>query len=198
MERKEVLIGKKTLKKRIKQLAEQITKDYEGEKVTFMCILKGSLYFFADLTRRVDLDTELEFIRISTYQGQESTREPQMKLYPDNPVTGKNVVVVEDIIDTGITLDYLLKELKEQHPKSLKLCTLLDKPERREVENVNVDYVGFKIPNRFVIGFGLDLDEQYRTLNKVYCITDDPKEKIQEDKDNIKLQLVRKPKKKTE
>ena len=197
MENKRVLIDEQTLRERIKQLAAQITKDYEGEKVTLMCILKGSSYFFADLTRRIDLETELEFIRIATYQGEESTGEIDYKLKPDNPVTDKNVIVVEDIIDTGKTLSFLLAELQAQKPKSLKLCTLLDKPDRREYE-VDVDYVGFTIPNYFVFGYGLDVDERFRTFPDVNYFTNNTEDKVKEDQEAIKLQLIRKPKKKIE
>ena len=197
MENKRVLIDEKTLRERIKQLAAQITKDYQGEKVTLMWILKGTSYFFAELTRRIDLETELEFIRIATYQGEESTGKIDYKLKPDNPVTGKNVIVIEDIIDTGKTLSFLLDELQAQHPKSLKLCTLLDKPDRREYE-VNVDYVGFTIPNYFVFGYGLDVDERFRTFPDVNYFTNNTEDKVKEDQEAIKLQLVRKPKKKTE
>ena len=197
MENKRVLIDEQTLRERIKQLAAQITKDYEGEKVTLMCILKGSSYFFADLTRRIDLETELEFIRIATYQGEESTGEIDYKLKPDNPVTDKNVIVVEDIIDTGKTLSFLLAELQAQKPKSLKLCTLLDKPDRREYE-VDVDYVGFTIPNYFVFGYGLDVDERFRTFPDVNYFTNNTEDKVKKDQEAIKIQLIRKPKKKIE
>ena len=145
---KEVLIDEETISKRIIQLADQINNDYKGEKLTLVCILKGSLYFYADLSRKINLDTELEFIRVSSYEGENSTGKIDFKLDLDEEVTNKNVIVVEDIVDTGNTLDSLLKHLKKQKPKSLKLCTLLDKKDRRETE-VPIDYVGFKIPNYF-------------------------------------------------
>ena len=193
MEKKEVLINEKILQERIKQLAQEITEDFKGESLTMICILKGSLYFFADLSRRIDLDTELEFIRVSSYEGEKSTGKIKFLLDLDEPVTGKNVVVVEDIIDTGHTLSSLIKHLEKQKPKSLKLCTLLDKPERREVDDVKVDYVGFTIPNRFVIGFGLDLDQKYRNLPEIKCIINDGEEKmIKEDAKVIKKQLIKK------
>jgi len=188
MER-EILIDELTIEKRIKQIADQINQEFEGEQLTLICILKGSLYFYADLSRRINLDTELEFIRVSTYEGENSTGELDWKLKLDKPVTGKNVIVVEDIIDTGFTLSCLLEYLKEQKPKSLKLCTLLDKKERREIE-VPVDYVGFTIPNHFVIGYGLDLDQKYRNIPEIDCFIDeDKKEDLIKDRESIKLQL---------
>ncbi len=171
----ESLITKKEIKKRVKSLAKDITKDYQGESLTLICILKGSLYFFADLSRNIDLDVRLEFMRVASYEGEESTGDIDLKLDLDEPVTGKNVIVVEDIIDTGKTLSYLLDYLGSQNPKSLKLCTLLDKKERREEKDIKVDYVGFKIPNYFVIGYGLDLDQKYRNLPEIEHIVEDDK-----------------------
>ena len=170
MENRKILIDEKTLQKRIKQLAEQITEDFKGKKITLICILKGSLYFFADLTKRINLDSEIEFVRISSYEGENSTGKISLKLDTDKPITGKNVIVIEDIIDTGRTLSYLMAYLKTQKPRSLKLCTLLDKPGRREVKGIKVHYTGFTIPNHFVIGYGLDLDQKYRNLPEINCI----------------------------
>ena len=190
METKKILIDELTLQERIQQLADEITEDYQGKKLTLICILKGSIYFFTDLSRRIKLDTELEFIRVSSYNGENSTGEITLKLDLDNPITGKDVIVIEDIIDTGRTLSYLLKYLSKQNPNSLKLCTLLDKPERREVQDIKVDYTGFTIPNRFVISYGLDLDEQYRNIPEINCIIDESeKSQITKDKRNIKKQL---------
>ena len=188
-----VLINEKTIQERTRQLAEEITEDYQGKKLTLICILKGSIFFFTDLTRRINLDTELEFVRISSYAGENSTGDINLKVDLDNPVTGKDVIVIEDIIDTGRTLSYFMKHLQKQKPNSLRLCTLLDKPERREVDDVKVDYTGFTIPNRFVIGYGLDLDEQYRTIPQINCIINEDEEK-QIDKDSrvIKKQLLKK------
>ena len=196
MEKRRILIDEKTLQKRIKQLAAQITEDFKGKKLTIICILKGSLYFFADLTKRIDLESEIEFVRISSYQGKNSTGKIKLKLDTDEPVTGKNVLVIEDIIDTGRTLAYLMDYLKEQKPKKLKLCTLLDKPERREVKGIRVNYVGFTIPNRFVIGYSLDLDQEYRNLPEINCIiTEDEDEKqVKKDAKEIKKQLNESPK----
>ena len=189
-----VLINEKTIQERTRQLAQEITEDYKGKKLTMICILKGSIYFFTDLTRRIDLETELEFVRISSYEGENSTGDIKLKVDLDNPVTGKDVIVVEDIIDTGKTLAYFLDHLKKQKPNSLRLCTLLNKPERREVDNVDVDYIGFTIPNRFVIGYGLDLDEQYRNIPEVKCIIKEDEDKqIAKDSREIKKQLIKQP-----
>jgi hypoxanthine phosphoribosyltransferase len=195
MKSRKILIDEKTLQKRIKQLAEQITEDFKGQKITLICILKGSLYFFADLTKRIDIDSEIEFVRISSYIGTNSTGKITLKLDTDEKVTGKNILVVEDIIDTGRTLSYLMSYLKKQKPKKLKLVTLLDKPEGREVDDIKVDYVGFTIPDRFVIGYGLDLDQKYRNLPEIQCIINDKPEEIKQiEKDirNIKKQAIKK------
>ncbi len=195
MENRKILIDEKTLQKRIKQLAEQITNDFNGQKITLLCILKGSLYFFADLTKRIDLDSEIEFVRISSYVGTNSTGKISLKLDTDEKVTGKNVLVVEDIIDTGRTLSYLMAYLKKQKPKNLKLCTLLDKPEGREVDDIKVDYVGFTIPDRFVIGYGLDLDQKYRNLPEIQCIIKNTQaeiKQIEKDVRDIKKQANKK------
>lgn len=187
---RELLIDEITLKERIGQIANQINDDFKGEPITLICILKGSLYFYADLSRKIKLNTELEFMRVSSYDGEDSTGQIDFKLDLDNPVTNKNVIVVEDIIDTGHTLSYLLQYLKSQKPKSLKLCTLLDKEERREI-NIDIDYVGFKIPNHFVVGFGLDLDQKYRNIPEIECfIEDNEKDKLIEDREKIALQLI--------
>ena len=167
MERK-VLISNKEIKDRIKELGECINKDYKGEKITLICILKGSLYFFADLSREIKSDIELEFIRVASYDGYNSTGKIELKLNLDDTVRDKNVIVIEDIVDTGRTLDYLLKHLKSQKPKSLKLCSLLDKPDKRIIKNLKVDYVGFTIPDYYVFGYGLDVNQKYRNLPDIY------------------------------
>ncbi len=187
--KKKVLIDELTLQERITQLAKEITKDYKGKELTLICILKGSIFFFTDLARRINLDTRLEFIRVSSYEGEKSTGRIKLKVNLDEPITDKDVIVIEDIIDTGKTLSYLMKYLSKQKPHSLKLCTLLDKPEGRQVDDIIVDYVGFTIPNRFVIGYGLDLDEQYRNLPAVYCFTDDSEKILNIDRKNIKDQI---------
>lgn len=158
------LIDEQTLQKRIQEMADQIKKDYEGKQITFICILKGSVFFTVDLAKRTDADVRLEFIRVSSYGGDTcSSGEIKMKLDLKDTIRGKDVIVIEDIIDTGRTLKYLIEYLELKKPKSLKLCTLLNK-EARRVCDVKVDYIGFDIPDEFVIGYGLDYDEKYRNL----------------------------------
>lgn len=195
MEKRKVLIDEKTLQERINELAEQITNDYEGKEITIICILKGSMYFFTDLTKRIKLDTNIEFMRLSSYVGENSTGKVNIKLDLESSIKDKDILIVEDIIDSGKTMAFLLDYLALKNPNSIKLCVLLDKPERRTVENINADYVGFTIPNRFVIGYGLDLDEKYRNLPEINCITSDNDKILEEDKNAIKKQLVRNQKK---
>lgn len=159
------LIDEEKLRARIKELAKQIEKEYEGKEITLICILKGSVFFTVELAKNIEGDVKLEFIRVSSYgEGTESTGEIKMKLDLKDSIQGKDVIVIEDIIDTGRTLSYLIKYLEMKKPNSVKLCALLDKPERRVKKEVNVDYTGFKIPDKFVVGFGLDWDEKYRNL----------------------------------
>ena len=170
-------IDEKTLQKRVKSLAASIEDDYKDEEITFICILKGSIYFFTDLTRRIKNNINVEFMRVSSYgSGTESTGEIQLKLDLTASIEGKNVIVVEDIIDSGRTLSYLIKYLKIKKPKSLKLCTLLDKRNRRVVKDIKVDYIGFTIPDYFVVGYGLDLDEQYRNISCIKCFVKNKEE----------------------
>ena len=159
-----VLLSEEEVDKRIKEMAEQITKDYEGKNVHLICILKGSVFFTVELAKRITAPVELEFMCVSSY-GADTKSSGVVKITKDLDVSieGKNVLVIEDIIDSGRTLSYLLENLKTRNPKSLRLCTLLDKPDRRVV-NVNVDYVGFEIPDQFVVGYGLDCDQKYRNL----------------------------------
>lgn len=164
MDKIKVLIEEKKLNKRISEIASQIEKEYAGKEITLICILKGSVFFTVDLAKKIRGDVKLEFIRVSSYNdGTESSGEIKMKLDLKDSIKGKDVIVVEDIIDTGRTLSYLIEYLKMKKPNSVKLCALLDKPERR-VEDVKVDYTGFEIPDKFVVGYGLDFDEKYRNL----------------------------------
>lgn len=158
------LIDEEKLHVRIKEIAKQIEKEYEGKEITLICILKGSVFFTVELAKNIEGDVKLEFIRVSSYgEGTESTGEIKMKLDLKDSIKGKDVIVIEDIIDTGRTLSYLIEYLKMKKPNSVKLCALLDKPDRR-VKNVKVDYTGFQIPDKFVVGYGLDWDEKYRNL----------------------------------
>ena len=159
------LIDEEKLHARIKEMAQQIEKEYEGREITLICILKGSVFFTVELAKNIKSNVKLEFIRVSSYgEGTESTGEIKMKLDLKDSIQGKDVIVIEDIIDTGRTLSYLIKYLKMKKPNSVKLCALLDKPDRRVKKEVNVDYTGFQIPDKFVVGYGLDWDENYRNL----------------------------------
>ena len=164
MEDLKVLINEKELRTRINEIAKQIEEEYKGKEITLICILKGSVFFTVDLAKSINGDVKLEFIRVSSYNdGTESSGEIKMKLDLKDSIQGKDVIVIEDIIDTGRTLSYLIEYLKMKKPNSIKLCALLDKPDRRVID-VKVDYTGFQIPDKFVVGYGLDFDERYRNL----------------------------------
>ena len=152
----EVLLDEETLAKRIKEMGEQISKDYEGKEVIVICILKGSVIFVADLVREVTVPVSFDFMAVSSY-GNRTTTTGTVRILKDldYDIEGKHVLIVEDIIDSGVTLSYLIEHLAGRKPASLKLCTLLNKPERRKVE-VKVDYIGFTVPDAFLVGFGLD------------------------------------------
>ena len=162
-----ILITKEQIKKRVEEIAMEIKRDFGDEDLTMICILRGSTYFFADLTRALDNMVTLEFMSVSSYgSGTTSSGEVIINKDVSTPIQGKNVIVVEDIIDTGNTLSYLKRILLQRQPKALKICTLLDKPSRREVE-IEGDYVGFVIPNEFVVGYGLDYAQKYRNIPEV-------------------------------
>ncbi len=159
-----VLISKEDVEKRIHELAAQISADYAGESVHLVCILRGSIFFTCELAKYITVPVTIDFMSVSSY-GNETVSSGRIKILKDldDPIEGKNVLVVEDIVDTGKTLSHLLAVLKVREPKSLKLCTLLDKPDRREIE-VPVDYTGMQIPDLFVVGYGLDYAQKYRNL----------------------------------
>ena len=166
---KKQLITKEELSKKVKELGEKITCDFKDEDASLIVIglLKGSVVFMADLIREIKLPLEIDFIEASSYgEGTHTTREVKILKDLRSTISGKNVLVVEDIIDSGFTLKKILQILGSRNPKKVSLCTLLDKPERREVE-VEVQYVGFQIPNEFVVGYGLDFDEKYRNLEYI-------------------------------
>ena len=159
-----MLISEADVNKRIVEIAEQINKDYAGEEVRLICILKGSVFFTCELAKRINLPVTLDFMQVSSYgDGTVSSGRVRIAKDLDESVEGKNIIVIEDIIDSGRTLSYLMDILKARNPKSIKLCTLLDKPDRRVVD-VDVDYTGFEIPDEFVVGFGLDYAQKYRNL----------------------------------
>ena len=160
-----VMITEEEIGKRILEVADRINKDYEGEELTLICVLKGGVMFMCDLAKRLNLNVRLDFMSVSSY-GSETKSSGVVKIIKDldDSIDGKNVLVVEDIIDSGNTLSYLMDILKKRGPKSIKLCTLLDKPSRREKKDVFVDYVCFEIEDKFVVGYGLDYDQRYRNL----------------------------------
>ncbi|MBR0088059.1 MAG: hypoxanthine phosphoribosyltransferase [Lachnospiraceae bacterium] len=159
-----VMISEEELMKRIRELAEEISRDYEGEAVHLICILKGSVFFTCELAKRLTVPVTLDFMKVSSYgDGTKSSGIVRIEKDTDESVEGKNVIVIEDIVDSGNTLSFLLEVMKNKKPKSLKLCSLLDKPDRR-VKPVSVDYTGFVIEDKFVVGFGLDYAQRYRNL----------------------------------
>ena len=160
----DVLISEKEIADKVKAIAKQIEKDYEGEELLVVGILKGASVFVSDLIRNINLDVNIDFMSVSSYgNGTESSGTVRILKDLDVDIANKNVLIVEDIIDSGLTLSNLVKELGIRNPKSLKLCTLLDKPERRTV-NIPVDYVGFVIEDKFIVGYGIDWAEKYRNL----------------------------------
>lgn len=149
---------------RVREIAEQISREYAGKKLHLICILKGSVFFTCVLAKYLTIPVTMDFMTVSSYGAStESSGKINVKQDLSESIEGRDVLVIEDIIDSGRTLSYLLKELAGRRPASLRLCTLLDKPDRR-VANVHVDYTGFNIPDAFVVGFGLDYDQRYRNL----------------------------------
>jgi hypoxanthine phosphoribosyltransferase len=159
------LIDEETLQNRIRELGEEISRDYQGRDLLLLCILKGGILFLTDLMRHISIPHEIDFLAVSSYGKniRESTGVVRIVKDLDKPIDGRNLLIVEDIIDTGHTLDYITRNLIARQPASLKICTLLDKAERRQVV-IPVDYTGFVIPDKFVFGYGLDLDEKFRNL----------------------------------
>lgn len=159
-----VLIPEEDVNARIEELGRQISKDYEGKQVHLICVLKGGVFFMCKLAKRISVPVSMDFMSVSSYgDGTSSSGIVKIAKDLDESLEGKDVIVVEDIIDSGRTLSYLLEILKKRGPRSMGLCTLLDKPDRR-VRDVKVDYVGFEIPDEFVVGFGLDYAQKYRNL----------------------------------
>ena len=162
-----VLISEKEIDEKVRELAKQIDKDYEGKTVHLICILKGSTFFACELAKRMTVPVTIDFMSVSSYgSGTKSSGIVRLAKDLDEPIEGRDVLIVEDIIDSGRTLSHLMHLLSTRKPASLRLCTLLDKPERRVVP-VDVDYTCFQIPDAFVVGFGLDYDQKYRNLPNV-------------------------------
>ena len=166
---KKVLVTRDEIALKTREIAQQITKDFKGEPILMVCILRGASLFFADLVRMIQTEVNFDFMAVSSY-GEGSTSSGEVKIVKDisNRIEGQNVILVEDIIDSGFTLSYLKKLLLARKPKCLKICSLLDKPSRRETD-IKGDYVGFEVPNEFVVGYGLDYNERYRNLPEV-CV----------------------------
>ena len=161
MEKYKILLTEEQIKARVFELGKQISSDYEGKEPVIICMLKGAVYFFADLIKSISIPVMIDFARLSSYRN--GTSGGKMELIADitAKIEGKDVLIVEDIVDSGKTLAYFIDLLKKKKPSSIKICTFLDKKERREVE-INADYIGFDIPCGFVIGYGLDYAERYR------------------------------------
>ena len=169
-----VLLGEEELDHRIREMGEQISRDYAGKSVHLICVLKGGTFFMCELAKRITIPVSIDFMSVSSY-GDETVSSGIVRITKDldKPLEGKDVIVVEDIIDTGRTLSYLLKVLRDRKPASVKLATMLDKPDTRVVDDVNVDYTGFVIPDKFVVGYGLDYAERYRNLPYIGVVEED-------------------------
>jgi hypoxanthine phosphoribosyltransferase len=169
----EVLIDAATLKERVGELGAEVSADYQGRDLLLIGVLKGAVFFMADLMRRLTIPCEVDFMAISSY-GASTDSSGVVRILKDLDINieGRHVLVVEDIIDSGLTLSYLMRNLESREPATLEVCALLTKPERREID-VDVRYVGFEIPNRFVIGYGLDFGERYRNLPYVAVLSED-------------------------
>ena len=160
----ETLISKEELRAGIQRVADEINRDYEGKSIHLICIIKGGVFFMTELSKYLKMDVTMDFMSVSSY-GSSTKSSGVVKIVKDldEPLKDKDVIIVEDIVDSGRTLSYLMEMMRDRGPKSLRLCTLLDKPERRVVD-VKVDYTGFQIPDEFVVGYGLDYDQRYRNL----------------------------------
>ncbi len=159
-----VLLSEDEVDKKIQEIGDKISKDYAGKSVHLVCVLKGGSFFMCELAKRISIPVSIDFMSVSSYGGDtKSSGIVKIVKDLDESLAGKDVIVVEDIIDSGRTLSYLMEMLKDRKPASLKLCTLLDKPERRVVD-VNIDYTAFQVPDKFIVGYGLDYDQHYRNL----------------------------------
>lgn len=176
-EKLKVLIRHAAIQKRVREVAREITRDFRGERVHLVGVLKGACIFLSDLVREIGLETSIDFIAVSSYgKGKESSGQVRLLKDLDSSIAGLNVILVEDILDTGLTISYLLRILQQRKPKALRIAALLDKPSRR-LQDVKGDYVGFSIPNEFVVGYGLDYAERFRNLKDV-CVLSIPAEPL--------------------
>ena len=172
----EVLFTREQIRQRVAAMGRQIDQDYAGEKIVLVGVLKGAAIFLGDLARSISVDNTFDFVAVSSYgKGARSSGAVKLIKDLDNPIEGKNVIIVEDILDTGLTLHFLRSLFEQHQPKSLRIAALLDKPSRR-VEKIDADYVGFTIPNQFVIGYGMDFAERYRNLQDICLMPPDAPE----------------------
>jgi hypoxanthine phosphoribosyltransferase len=173
--RPKVLIRRAAIERRVREVASQIARDFEGQRVHLIGVLKGACIFLSDLVREIGLETSIDFIAVASYgRGKESTGQVRLLKDLDSSIAGLNVILVEDILDTGLTLNYLLRVLRQRKPKTLRVAALLDKPSQRR-KDVKADYIGFTIPNEFVVGYGLDYAERYRNLKDVCILRPSPR-----------------------
>jgi len=161
---KEILISEEVLRDKVIELGKKITEDYKGKNLLLVCVLKGAVIFVSDLMKRIDLPLEIDFMAISSY-GSDTKSSGVVRILKDlnSGIEGRDILIVEDIIDSGLTLSYLVENLKVRGPKSVEICTILDKPSRRKAD-ISIKYTGFQVPDEFVVGYGLDYAERYRNL----------------------------------
>lgn len=165
-----ILISQEEIEQRVQELGAEITADYQGNELLLLCILKGGIMFLADLSKHIDVPAAMDFIGISSYGNQtQSSGVVRITKDLEQSIEGKHVLIIEDIIDSGLTLSYLINNLSSRKPASIKICTLLNKEENRQVD-INVDYTGFNIPNQFVVGYGLDFQELYRNIPYIFVL----------------------------
>lgn len=169
MNKNKKLFDHKEISKQITSLAKQINKDYKEKELICLCVLKGGFIFFSDLVKRITIPCQCDFVQVKSYKGIKSTNKIVLSVLPSLDLTNKDVLVVEDIVDTGQTMDFLVRYLKKKNPNSIKVCSLLEKPENRQ-KDIKIDYLGFTIPDNFVVGYGLDLDESYRNLPHIFSL----------------------------
>lgn len=169
----EIMISQDEIQQRAKEIAFQITKDYEGESVLLIGILRGAVPWMVDVMKHIDLDVEIDFMAVSSYgAATKSSGVVKINKDLDSDIEGRHIIIVEDIVDTGITLQYLTGYLQNRQPQSIKICALLDKPARRRAE-ISADYIGFTVEDKFIVGYGLDFNQKYRQLPYISCLAED-------------------------
>ncbi len=167
---KEIVLDQQTIQQRVRELGEEITKEYTGKKLVVIGVLKGAFVFMADLVREIDLPLATDFIQVSSYGGSASSGEITLLASPNHPVKDSHILLVEDIIDTGLTMKWLVRHFSELGAASVRICSLIDKSERRE-HSIKIDYAGFAISQGFLVGYGLDYNENYRNLPAIYHLS---------------------------